>query len=114
MPAPPLPPLLNRPHRASSCRHDPRHPSHGRRCAVSHSSNNSGSGNGFPRGTFSSNGDDRMSSGSKTGYYLDATDYETGTVEERTEAKRTVGSGPARSFSNSDESKEDKGTQELS
>jgi len=56
---------------SSFCRRDPRHPSHGRLRTVSRSSNESGTGSGFPRGTFSSDGDDRKSKGSKAGYYLD-------------------------------------------
>ena len=48
---------------SSFFRRNPRHPSHGRRRAVSRSSNNSSTGTGFPRWTFSSDGDDQKPKG---------------------------------------------------
>ena len=110
----PTAPDSNRPCRASSQRRDPRHPSHGRRRAMSCSSNDCDTDSGFLHGTFSSDRDDRTFDGSKVGYYLDVTDYGTGTDEEQTKANGTVGSGLTQDFSNKNKSGEDNGTRERS
>ena len=70
---------------------------------VSRSSNASSTNIGFSR----------RSDPSKVGY-LDATGYETGTDKKGTKANVTVVSDPVQSFSDSNESKEDDGTRELS
>ena len=61
-----------------------------------------------------SNGDNRRSNGNEVGFYVDATDYETGTDEERTKCNGTVGSGLTRNFGKNDKLEEDNGTREMS